>query len=106
MTQEDGSLAAIIRIFQTIATNNLPLQTPPHSSLRFFEIKRAFRSVRQARQRHQGSGRENVTLELKALMSALVVPRKSLFESGFRLESSGRLEAEECQGISLSESAK
>lgn len=34
-----------------------------------------------------------MTLELKALMSVLAVRRKSLFESGFQLESSGRLEA-------------
>lgn len=33
-----------------------------------------------------------MTLELKALMSVLVVPRKSLFESDLQLESSGRLE--------------
>lgn len=29
-----------------------------------------------------------MTFELKALMSVLAVPRKSLFESGFQLESS------------------
>lgn len=33
-----------------------------------------------------------MTLELKALMSELVIPRKFLFESDFQLESSGRLE--------------
>lgn len=44
-----------------------------------------------------------MTLELMALMSVLVAPRKSLLGSGFQLEGSGRLDAEMWQGTSLSE---
>lgn len=43
-----------------------------------------------------------MTLELMALMSVLVAPRKSLLGSDFQLESSGRLEAEVWQGTSPS----
>lgn len=58
-------LLAIIRIFQTIATNNLPLQTPSHSSLYLFEIKRAFRSVRSGQTQTAGEWERDVTFELK-----------------------------------------
>lgn len=69
VTRGDGSLAAIIRIVRTFATNNL---APSDSNSRQRELlldKEAIPFWGQGSKQCRGSGRQDVASELEALIS-------------------------------------